>query len=128
LVKALARAYLWKKELQEGKYPTRMDVARAYRLCPKYVYAIYELNRLSPRIKQAILEGTQPKELKLADMMKNIPVLFEEQERKYGFVREGESRGEEEVKEKEEGKGKKEGEENKRKGKVREKERCDTEG
>jgi hypothetical protein len=41
------------------------------------------LNYLSPKIKEMILDGTHPKHLKLQDLMEDIPVLWSEQEEKF---------------------------------------------
>jgi hypothetical protein len=46
---------------------------------------IINLNYLSPKIKEMIIEGTQPKHLRLQDIMEGIPVLWHEQEE--GFLK-----------------------------------------
>jgi len=44
------------------------------------------LNLLAPDIVEAILEGKQPKDLKMIDFLrKGVPLLWEEQMEKFGF-------------------------------------------
>jgi len=57
MVKALARAFRWRKMLAEGVYATLVDLARAKRLPPSYVSGILRLTLLAPQIVEAILEG-----------------------------------------------------------------------
>ncbi len=46
---------------------------------------VFNLNFLSPKIVERILEGTQPRSLKLQDMFSGIPDLWQEQEENWGF-------------------------------------------
>jgi site-specific DNA recombinase len=41
---------------------------------------ILRLNFLAPKLKEAVLFGEQPRHLKLAYLMNNVPVLWSEQE------------------------------------------------
>jgi site-specific DNA recombinase len=41
------------------------------------------LNCLSPQIKEMILDGKQPKYLKLQDLMADVPALWSEQEKRF---------------------------------------------
>jgi hypothetical protein len=96
LIKSIARAYKWKIILDKSspdKKPSSKtnpsslaEIARAEKLNPSYVSKIFNLNFLSPKIIESILTGTQPRSLKLQDIITNdIPDLWREQEEKLGF-------------------------------------------
>jgi hypothetical protein len=55
--KALARAYRWKQKLDDGKYATVSDLAKAERIDESYVTRILRLNLLAPDIVEAALDG-----------------------------------------------------------------------
>lgn len=84
LVKALVRAYLWQRQLKSGKYQTMQDLCDANKVTAKYVQLILRLNFLAPKLKEAILLGHQPRHMKLADLMQNIPSLWHEQGELFG--------------------------------------------
>jgi glycyl-tRNA synthetase beta subunit len=79
LVQALGKAKLWEMELMSGEVDLE-EFCRNKRLTVKYVLKVLRLNALSPRIKTAIMNGTQPKTLALKDLLqKPFPLLLEEQ-------------------------------------------------
>ncbi len=51
----------------------------------KYAQIVMRLNFLSPFIKAAILQGAKPKGLKLSELMREMPLLWEAQEKLFGF-------------------------------------------
>jgi hypothetical protein len=57
IARALARAYRWKQKLDEGKYATVGDLAKAERIDESYVTRILRLNLLAPDIVEAALDG-----------------------------------------------------------------------
>ena len=65
MVKALARAFRWRKMLDEGVHATIADLAKAKRIRKAYVSQILRLTLLAPEIVEAILEGRQPAGLQL---------------------------------------------------------------
>jgi hypothetical protein len=71
ILKALIKAHLWQRELDKGKYESVKDLARSKNINDVYVRKILNLNYLPPKVKIAILDGTQPKEMKLQDLMEN---------------------------------------------------------
>jgi len=83
MVKALARAFRWRKMLDEGVHGTLEDLARAKRLPLSYVSGILRLTLLAPEIVEAILDGRQPVELQLDDLLAGFPLEWEGQ-RKLG--------------------------------------------
>jgi hypothetical protein len=57
MVKALARAFRWRKMLDEGLYATLEDLARAKGVHATYVSRVLRLTLLAPGIVEAILAG-----------------------------------------------------------------------
>lgn len=57
LLKALVRAFRWRKLLESGAYATVQDLAAAEKLNPCYVGRVLRLTLLSPDIVAAILDG-----------------------------------------------------------------------
>jgi hypothetical protein len=79
MVKALARAFRWRKMLDEGVYATLEDLARAKGLAPSYVSGILRLALLAPEVAEAILDGRQPAELQLDGLLAGFPLEWEGQ-------------------------------------------------
>ena len=79
IVKALARAYRWRKLLESGQFTTLEELARHEGISASYVSRLMQLNLLAPAIVEAIVEGRQPPELKLKDLLEPFPVEWEGQ-------------------------------------------------
>ena len=79
MVKALARAFRWRKMLDTGVYGTIEDLATAKRLAPSYVSRVLRLTLLSPEIVEAILDGRQSAELQLDDLLEGFPLVWSRQ-------------------------------------------------
>ncbi len=79
MVKALARAHRWKKQLDSGRYQTVHDLAQAEKINPSYIARILRLTLLAPDIVEAILDGRQPPELQLDKLLAPFPVEWERQ-------------------------------------------------
>ena len=65
LVKALGRAFRWRKLLETGVHGTVDEIARAEGINDSYVSRILRLTLLAPDIVEAILDGRQPPALTL---------------------------------------------------------------
>lgn len=85
MVKALARAWMWQKTLDNGKAASIEELAEQNSINPSYISRILRLNLLAPDIKQAILDGTQPRTFNLQGMLTPFPQSWEEQARCFGF-------------------------------------------
>jgi hypothetical protein len=83
MVKALARAFRWRKMLDEGVHATLEDLARAKGVAPSYVSRVLRLTLLAPEIVAAILDGRQPPESQLDDLLEGFPLEWEGQRRSY---------------------------------------------
>jgi hypothetical protein len=79
MVKAVARACRWRKQLEEGVHATLEDLAKAKGIAPSYLSRILRLTMLAPEIVEAILDGRQRPELQLDDLLKGLPVEWAEQ-------------------------------------------------
>ena len=86
LLKALVKAALWQQAIQTGTYHSIRDLCEQKKMSRKYVLSILQLNFLSPKIKSAIINGTQPRELRLINVTRtSVPLLWCEQAEKFGF-------------------------------------------
>ena len=59
LVKALARAFRWKRMLESGEFATIAELARNEGIAPSYMTRVLRLTLLAADIVEAVLEGTQ---------------------------------------------------------------------
>lgn len=62
LVKALARAFRWRRMLEEGRYGSIRELAAAEGVDRTYVGRVLNLTLLAPDVVEAILDGRQPGE------------------------------------------------------------------
>jgi hypothetical protein len=74
MVKALARAYRWRKLLETDVYCTVEEIAAAEKINTSYVSRILRMTLLAPEIVEAIVDGRHPTDLTLAKLMKPFPV------------------------------------------------------
>jgi hypothetical protein len=79
LVKALARAFRWRRMLEMGRYGTIAELAAAEKINSSYVSRVLRLTLLAPNIVEAILDGRQPEEMTLPGLMEGVPVAWSEQ-------------------------------------------------
>jgi hypothetical protein len=81
MIKALGRAFRWRKLLEASVYVTVEEIAQAEKINTSYVSRILRLTLLAPEIVEAILDGRQPAEITLAGLMRPFPVVWREQRR-----------------------------------------------
>ena len=79
MVKALARAFRWRKMLDTGVHATLEDLARAKCVAPSYVSRVLRLTLLAPEIVEAILDGRQPAGLQLDALLLGFPLEWDGQ-------------------------------------------------
>ena len=80
MVKALARAFRWRKMLDEGVHATVEDLAKAKGVASSYVSRVLRLTLLAPGVVEAILDGRQPAELQLDVLLAGFPLEWERQQ------------------------------------------------
>ena len=79
MVKAVARAFRWRKLLESGRYVTVDELAAAEKINTSYVSRVLRLTLLAPEIVEAILDGRQPVDTTLAVLMRPFAVGWREQ-------------------------------------------------
>ena len=79
MVKALARAFRWRRLLESGDYASIGDLAKARGVNFSYMCRVLRLTLLSPKIVESILGGRVGSELSLnVLLMPNSPVWAEQ--------------------------------------------------
>ena len=81
LLKALGRAFRWKRLLDDGTYASVSEIARAEKLDRTYVGDVLRLTLLAPEIVEAIVKGTHAEGLTLPVLMKGVAVEWIAQDR-----------------------------------------------
>ena len=79
LVKALARAFWWKRMLESGEFTTIAELAAKEWLAVSYLARVLRLAQLAPVIVEAIVAGTQPAEMTLAHLLEPFPAVWQGQ-------------------------------------------------
>jgi hypothetical protein len=79
LIKALVRAHRWRRRIESGRAKSITDLAEQEGVTMAYVCRLLPLTCLAPDIVAAILDGRQPKGLRLAEMLGSGPLAWEEQ-------------------------------------------------
>jgi hypothetical protein len=79
LVKALARAFRWKRMLESGQFTTITELSEHENLALTYMTRVLRLSLLEPGIVEAILDGRQGAEITLAALLEPFPVEWEGQ-------------------------------------------------
>lgn len=87
LVKALARAFRWKRMLESGEYTTIAELAKRERIASSYMTRVLRLTLLAPSIVEAILDSRPPTKFQLDDLLVALPGEWEEQRRMLQAVR-----------------------------------------
>jgi hypothetical protein len=85
LVKALVRAHRWRRKIESGQARSVTDLAEQEGITDAYVCRLLPLTCLAPDIVEAILDGRQPKGLRLAEMLGNGPLVWSAQREAWGF-------------------------------------------
>jgi len=79
LVKAVARAFRWRRMMEAGHYGTINELAAAEKINSSYVSRLLRLTLLSPDIVEAILDGRQQEGMTLPGLMEPFPVEWGDQ-------------------------------------------------
>jgi hypothetical protein len=87
LVKALVRAHRWRRQIESGQAKSITDLAEQERVTVAYVCRLLPLTCIAPDIVEAILDGRQPKGLRLAEVLGNRAQEWVEQRGVWGFCR-----------------------------------------
>lgn len=79
LVKALARAFRWKRMLGSGEFATIAELAAREGIAVSYLTRVLRLTQLAPDLVEAILDGRQGPGVTLARLMGSFPAPWTEQ-------------------------------------------------
>ena len=85
LIKALVRAHRWRRKIESGQAKSITDLAEQEGVTDAYVCRLLPLTCSAPDIVEAILDGRQAKGLRLAEMLGNEPLEWEEQRVSWGL-------------------------------------------
>ena len=86
MIKAFAKAYKWKNMLEEDEIGSLAQIAVKENITGAYVSKVFNLNFIAPEIVEKLLNGEQPRDLKLQDMLVGkFPLLWQEQKELWGF-------------------------------------------
>jgi site-specific DNA recombinase len=88
LVRAVARARRWRRQIETSQLASIGAIARNEHLAPRYVRDLMPLAFLSPEIIEAIVEGHQPPELTIISLARriDIPLLWSAQQQVLGLA------------------------------------------
>jgi len=82
LVKALARAFRYQTLLDEGRYASISELAKAERIERGYLGSLLRLTLLAPDIVEGILDGRRTEGLTLPRLLEGFPVAWEAQSKR----------------------------------------------
>ena len=85
LVRALVRAHRWRRSIESGQARSITDLAEQEGVTDAYVCRLLPLTCLAPDIVEAILDGRQPKGLRLAEVLGIGPIVWSAQREAWGF-------------------------------------------
>jgi hypothetical protein len=85
LNKALVRAHRWRRRIESSQAKPITDLAEQEGVTDAYVCRFLPLTCLAPAIVEGILDGRQPKGLRLAEMLGNGPLAWDAQTETWGF-------------------------------------------
>ena len=74
LLKALGRAFRWRRLLESGAYATTRELAAAEKVNESYTCRLLRLTLLAPDIVESILGGKQSRQNQVGDFLKLLPV------------------------------------------------------
>ena len=84
LIKAVARAYRWRKILEAGDMGTIAELAEYEKVSPSYLTRVMRLTLLAPDIIEAILDGNPPS-VGMTDLLDPMTPVWAEQRALLGY-------------------------------------------
>ncbi len=79
LIRALARAFRWRRQLEDGTRKSLGDIARAEKISSSYVTRILRLSTLAPDIVESILDGEIEGLGLMQRLERNMPLAWADQ-------------------------------------------------
>ena len=87
LIKALARAFRWKRMLESGAFATINELAEHEGIAPSYMTRVMRLTLLAPDIIEAILDGRQVPGISMSRLLAPFSLEWVEQRKQSGLYR-----------------------------------------
>ena len=85
LIKLVVLAHAWLDSVTSGRGASINELSDRLKRSRTYVSTVIKVAFLAPDITESILAGTQPVDLKSADLLKNLPLEWTDQRRLLGF-------------------------------------------
>jgi hypothetical protein len=79
LLKALAKAFRWRSQIENAEYASITELAKARGVNDSYACRLLRLTLLSPELVTAILDHRQPADLTLKQLARQLPVEWDRQ-------------------------------------------------
>jgi hypothetical protein len=79
VIKALVRAHRWRQKIESGRAKSITDLAEQEDVTDAYICRLLPLTCLAPDLVEASLDGRQPKGMRLAELLGNGPLDWDEQ-------------------------------------------------
>jgi hypothetical protein len=79
LLKALAKAFRWRKCIEQGEYASITELAEANGVNDSYACRLLRLTLLAPKIVTAILDRQQGSDLTLKQIARPLPLGWDRQ-------------------------------------------------
>jgi hypothetical protein len=79
LLKALAKAFRWRGQIEGGEYASITELAKARGVNDSYACRLLRLTLLSPEIVTAILDRRQHADLTLKQIARSLPIEWDRQ-------------------------------------------------
>ena len=73
MIKALARAFRWKRMLETGEFATIAELSEREGIAASYMTRVLRLTLLAPDIVEAILDGKQQPEIAMRRVLEPFP-------------------------------------------------------
>jgi site-specific DNA recombinase len=86
LLIAIARARSWMNDLSEGRVNSFEEIARSENKVERHIRRLIPLAFVSPRIVEAIVNGSAPAELTVTSLASALPHSWAKQEKQFGVV------------------------------------------
>jgi hypothetical protein len=81
----IAKTRGWIDDLVSGRTASFAEIAAHEGKTERYIRLLASLAFTSPRIITALIEGTGPSDLSVAELAKALPLSWSEQERRFGL-------------------------------------------
>ena len=81
-----ARARSWMNDLTEGRVNSFKEIARSENKVERHIRRLIPLAFVSPRIVEAIANGSAPADLTITSLTSALPHSRTEQEKRFGVV------------------------------------------